>query len=156
MTKGSVEELIEQTKLLIIKAHTDYAIVKTLAAKYNIGIRQAQKYVNRAHAEITDDTKVVVEKERSQSIRRIKYLIQKAIDAGQIKTALQAQVQLDKLTGASHQEVVKHTIEMSPIIGADGKKQPNGFLAMIVNARENAATLEEEMIEQYRKERNAE
>lgn len=155
-TKGEYDELVEQVKLLIIKAHTDYAIVKTLTKNHGIGVRMAQKYLKKAHEQITAGTKINVEKERGESIKRLKYLIQKAIDAGQLKTAMQGQAQLDKLTGASHQEVVKHTIEMSPLVGKDGKQQPNGFLAMIVNAREGAAALEEEMIEQYRKDRNAE
>jgi hypothetical protein len=154
-TKGEMVELIEQVKLLIIKGNVDYAIVKTLMKLHNVGDRQARKYVDKAHSELTESTKMEVEKHRNQSIKRYNYLFNKAIEAGQVKTALSVLVQLDKITGASHPEVVKHQIEMTPT--GDGKPAAaNGFLAMIVNAREGAAALEEEMIERYRKERNAE
>lgn len=117
MTKGQVAELIEQVKVLIIKAHTDYAIVKTIMAKHDIGDRQARTYVSRAHSEILSETKVEVEHERKKAIRRYNYLIERCISKEQYKSAAIIQEKLDKLTGAAV-ETVKH--EHSGQVGVSG------------------------------------
>lgn len=106
--KKTVEQRIKDIATMLINGSSRDVLVLHCSEKWNVGERQADKYIARAKALVETSIKRKVEYDYAKAVRRYEDLYRLSLEKKDYRTALSVNKELTALQGLFKQEV-EHT-----------------------------------------------
>ena len=98
-TKAETEFRTKEVYGLLLKAKTRQQIIQHASEKWGIGGRQADNYIEKARAMITEDVSISRPAWLAETLTRLRSYEQHAMDRNQVAVAIQAIQTAAKLIG---------------------------------------------------------
>lgn len=103
--KNTVEQRIKDIATMLINGSSRDVLVLHCSEKWNVGERQADKYIARAKILVENSIKRKVEYDYAKAVRRYEDLYRLSLEKKDYRTALSVNKELSTLQGLFKQEI---------------------------------------------------
>lgn len=103
--RNTVEQRVKDIATMLINGSSRESIVLHCSEKWNIGERQADKYIARAKVLVEKSVKRKLEYDYARAVRRYEDLYRLSIEKKDYRTALSVNKELTNLQGLFKQEI---------------------------------------------------
>ena len=131
-----INQRVNDVYVFLLKGSSRQEIIQHSAEEWDIGERQADKYIEKARKYFNERLRIERDTELGQSVTRYEMLFQKALKVQDYKTAIQAQSRIDKVMGLEQTTVTIKTWQDDAIKAIqEGEITPNDYDILLATVK---------------------